>query len=56
MKILRTPDDRFRNLPGYPFEPNYVEIPNSEGDALRIHYVDDGPKDANPVLLMHGAQ
>ena len=26
MKTLRTPDDRFRNLPGYPFDPNYVEV------------------------------
>jgi len=54
MKILRTPDERFENLPGYPFEPNYIEIPNGEGSSLRIHYVDEGPKDANPVLLMHG--
>ncbi len=54
MKILRTPDDRFRNLPGYPFDPNYVEISDIEGGSLRIHYVDEGPKEADPVLLMHG--
>jgi haloalkane dehalogenase len=54
MKILRTPDDRFRNLPGYPFDPNYVEISDIEGGNLRIHYVDEGPKEADPVLLMHG--
>jgi haloalkane dehalogenase len=54
MKILRTPDDRFRNLPGYPFDPNYVEVSDIEGGSLRIHYVDEGPKEADPVLLMHG--
>ncbi|MEX2556760.1 MAG: haloalkane dehalogenase [Actinomycetota bacterium] len=50
MKILRTPDDRFANLPGYPFEPNYIEI----GAGLRMHYVDEGPRDADPVLMLHG--
>lgn len=54
MKILRTPDDRFSNLPDYPFTPHYLNIPDSEGGKLRIHYVDEGPKDAAPVLLMHG--
>lgn len=50
MQILRTPDERFRNLSGYPFAPHYVDIP----DGLRVHYVDEGPRDATPVLLMHG--
>ena len=54
MKILRTPDERFTNLPSFPFEPNYVEILDDDGTPLRIHYVDEGPKEANPVLLMHG--
>ena len=49
MKALRTPDDRFTDLPGYDFEPHYVEI-----DGLRMHYVDEGPADAAPVLLLHG--
>ncbi|MFX1328402.1 MAG: haloalkane dehalogenase [Promethearchaeota archaeon] len=49
MKLLRTPDERFQNLPNFPFKPNYVEI-----DGIRIHYVDEGPKDAEVVLLMHG--
>ena len=47
--ILRTPDSRFENLPDYPFSPNYIEI-----NGLRIHYVDEGPQDAPPILLMHG--
>ncbi|MBW2062502.1 MAG: haloalkane dehalogenase [Deltaproteobacteria bacterium] len=54
MKVLRTPDDRFKNLPGFPFEPHYVEVPDGEGGSLRIHYVDEGPREANPVLLIHG--
>jgi haloalkane dehalogenase len=54
MKVLRTPDERFRNLPGYPFEPHYVEVPDGEGGNLRMHYVDEGPRDADTVLLLHG--
>ncbi len=49
MKILRTPDERFQNLSDYEFEPHYVDI-----DEMRMHYVDEGPADAPPVLLMHG--
>ena len=41
MKILRTPDERFVNLPAYPFAPHYVEV-----DGLRVHYVDEGPREA----------
>ena len=48
-EILRTPDERFANLPDFPYEPRYEEI-----DGLRIHYVDEGPSDARPVLLLHG--
>jgi haloalkane dehalogenase len=47
METLRTPDERFENLPGYNFEPHYVEV-----DGLRIHYVDEGT--GPTVLLMHG--
>jgi haloalkane dehalogenase len=54
MKVLRTPDERFRDLPGYSFAPNYLDVPDSEGGSLRVHYLDEGPRHANPVLLMHG--
>ena len=54
MKILRTPDARFANLPDFPFTPHYCEVRDSDGTALRIYYLDEGPRDANPVLLMHG--
>ena len=49
MEILRTPDERFSNLPGYAFEPHYVEV-----DGVRVHYVDEGPASAEPVLMLHG--
>ncbi len=48
-EFVRTPDACFRNLPGFPFEPHYVEI-----DGLRQHYLDEGPRDAAPILLVHG--
>ncbi len=49
MEIIRTPDERFTNLPGYAFEPHYVEV-----DGLRIHYIDEGSADAAPILMLHG--
>jgi haloalkane dehalogenase len=52
MEKLRTPDDCFANLPGFDFEPHYVEVPDGDGGELRIHYVDEGH--GAPVLLMHG--
>ena len=49
MKSIRTPEARFSSLPDYDFEPNYVDV-----GGLRMHYVDEGPRDAAPVLLLHG--
>ena len=54
MKTLRTPDSQFENLPDYPFSPHYTEVDDSEGGTLRIHHVDEGPRDAPIVLCMHG--
>lgn len=54
MKVLRTPDDRFADLPGFPYEPHYVTIADGEGGELRVHYLDEGPPEADPVLLLHG--
>ena len=52
-EVLRTPDDRFKDLPDWPYQPNYVTTHiHSE---VRIHYVDEGPKDAKEtILMMHG--
>jgi haloalkane dehalogenase len=49
MDCVRTPDERFENLPGYPFEPHYAEV-----DGLRIHYVDEGPRNGAVILMLHG--
>jgi haloalkane dehalogenase len=54
MESLRTPDERFVNLPGYTFEPKYLDVKDGEGGSLRMHYLDEGPSDAKPVLMMHG--
>ncbi|MDX1503883.1 MAG: alpha/beta fold hydrolase [Thermoanaerobaculia bacterium] len=55
MKLLRTPDERFADLPGFPFEPRYCEVPTGYGDLqLRIHYIDEGPREAPVVVLLHG--
>jgi len=54
MKVLRTPDDRFQDLPGYRFPPHYAEISSGDGVSLRAHYVDEGPSAAETVLMLHG--
>ena len=54
MKILRTPDSAFAAIPDYPFAPHYTHVTDADGTALRIHHVDEGPRDSAPILLMHG--
>ena len=54
MEVLRTPDARFANLPGWAFEPHYVELADGEGGSLRMHYADEGPSSTAPVLMLHG--
>jgi haloalkane dehalogenase len=54
MRFLRTPDESFRDLPGWPFAPRYAELPSGDGDRLRVHFVDEGPREAPIVLLLHG--
>ncbi|MBP6699964.1 MAG: haloalkane dehalogenase [Halioglobus sp.] len=50
MQVLRTPDSRFAGLPDYAFAPHYHQVT----PQLRLHYVDEGPRDAPPVLMLHG--
>ncbi len=53
MQALRTPDESFAHLPGYPWSPRYVsDLPGS--GSLRMHYLDEGPADAPVVLCLHG--
>ncbi len=54
MKFLRTPDSRFEAMADYGFDPHYSLVDDTEGGELRIHHVDEGPADADPVLMMHG--
>jgi haloalkane dehalogenase len=53
MRVLRTPEDRFADLPDFPYAPKYAEVP-AGGGTLRMAYVEDGPQDGPVVLLLHG--
>jgi haloalkane dehalogenase len=48
--VVRAPEERFAALEGWPYEPRYVDV----AGGLRMHYVDEGPADARPVVLVHG--
>ena len=54
MKVLRTPDSQFANLSDYPYEPVYTNIIAKDGTELRIHHIDEGPRDGPILLAMHG--
>jgi haloalkane dehalogenase len=54
MEALRTPDDRFTDLPDFPWTPRFVEVADGDGGALRVACIDEGPQDAETVLLLHG--
>jgi haloalkane dehalogenase len=49
VRFVRTPEERFADLPGYPFAPHYALV-----EGLRMHYVDEGPREGPVVLLLHG--
>ncbi len=54
MDVLRTPDECFDNLDGYDFAPKYYDIKSTDNTTLRMHYLDEGPVDGEPILCMHG--
>ncbi len=47
MPVIRTPDERFKDLPDFPFQPHYVKV-----DGMRIHYIDEGQGEV--ILCLHG--
>lgn len=47
--LIRTPEDRFTSIPDWPYEPKFVDV-----DGVRVHYVDEGPADGAPILMLHG--
>ena len=51
MRILRTPDPRFADLPGFPQEPRHAEVPDGDGGTLRMAWVEDGPADGLAVAV-----
>jgi haloalkane dehalogenase len=55
MKVLRTPEAAFEGVTDYPFAPHYLDVTDAmSGANLRVHYIDEGPRDAPVVLMMHG--
>jgi haloalkane dehalogenase len=54
MQTLRTEDERFTGLPDFDYEPQYATLGDQDGGALRMAWVEAGPADGEPVLLLHG--
>ncbi|BBY19061.1 haloalkane dehalogenase [Mycolicibacterium litorale] len=54
MRTLRTPEDRFANLAQFGYPAQYLEVDDGEGATLQVAWVEDGPADAGPVLMLHG--
>jgi haloalkane dehalogenase len=54
MQTVRTPDERFRDLPDFGYEAHYADVPAGDGGTLRMAWVEDGPAGGEPVLLLHG--
>lgn len=55
MDRVRTPEDRFLNLPDFPLEPHYADVKDpSGGEPLRVAYLDEGSRTGSVVLLLHG--
>lgn len=54
MKTLRTPEDRFADIPDFPYQPHYCEVDDDDGGQLRVAWIEAGPAHADPVLMLHG--
>jgi haloalkane dehalogenase len=54
MDKLRTPDECFAAVAEFPYEPRYADVPDQDGGTLRMAWVESGPADGEPLLLLHG--
>jgi haloalkane dehalogenase len=54
VKKVRTPEERFQNLPAFPWLPRYIEVPDGEGGTVRIAYIDENVRSGETVLMLHG--
>src|ERR1700752_178544 len=53
MQSLRTPGERFADLPEFPYPARYCDVADCDGGRLRVAWVEDGPAEADPVLMLH---
>ncbi len=54
MKFLTTPDHCFEQIVDFDYAPHFLQVDDNEGGSLNLHYIDEGPRDANIVLMLHG--
>jgi len=54
LKFLTTPEHCFEQIVDFSYAPHFLHVDDNEGGSLKLHYIDEGPKDANVVLMLHG--
>ena len=54
MQFLTTPEASFQSIQDYPYQANYLSVDDTEGGTLKLHYIDEGPKEGDVILMLHG--